>query len=151
MERFRAAAAAAIVVVGALVSGIAAHTAAAAANGNPAGALDGVYRVQHTEEELTALGTTPKYARGNAGVATWMLKDGLYQFHLMNSHDTTTCRGPYRLDGRRIAFDFNVKDCHGIVRATWSLRNGWLRFQVGVATDPGDAKWFASKPWKKIG
>jgi hypothetical protein len=44
-----------------------------------------------------------------------------------------------------------VKDCHGIVRAARSLRNGWLRFQVSVATDPGDAKWFGSKPWKEIG
>jgi hypothetical protein len=32
--------------------------------------------------------------------------------------------GPYRLDGKQVA---------------------------SISTDPGDAKWFGSKPWKEIG
>jgi methyl coenzyme M reductase alpha subunit len=151
MERLRATVTAAIVVAGALVTGIVAGNAAAAALGNPNSALNGVYRVQYTEKELVALGTTAKYARDQAGVTTWTLKDGLYRLLIVNSNHHGECRGPFQLRGSQISADFNVKDCHGIVRAAWSLRNGWLRLRVIVATDPGDAKFFGSKPWKKIG
>jgi hypothetical protein len=127
-------------VAGALLIGIAAHNAPAAASGSPNSVLNGVYRVQYTEQELVALGTSPKYARDNAGVSTWTLKNGLYRFLNVNRNHHWDCRGSYQLRGKRIFADFNVRNCHGIVTAAWTLQPGSLRFRVITASDPGDAR-----------
>ena len=149
MERLRVAATTAIVVAGALVIGIAAHDAPAAASGSPNSVLNGVYRVQYTEKELVSLGTSAAYAHRNYGVDTLWLSDGRYG--VRQSRSPVGCSGSYSVSGRRVTFDFNVRHCNGIVTAAWTLRSGSLRFRVISATDPGDRTLFGSKPWKKIG
>ncbi len=116
---------------------------------NPASALNGIYRVQYTERELLAFGTTAEYAKGNYGVSTLRLANGSYRYK--NSRSTFGCSGPYTISGKTVTFDFNVPHCHGILKATWTRPLGSLRFRVIVASDQGDAKVFGSKPWKKIG
>ena len=116
---------------------------------NPASVLNGIYRVSYKEKELVSFGTTAQYAKGNYGVSTLRLADGAYRYR--NTRSTFGCAGSYVVSGKRVTFDFNVPHCHGIVKATWAFQAGYLRFQVIVASDPGDAKVFGSKPWKKIG
>jgi hypothetical protein len=149
MERLRTAAATAVVVAGALVSVIVAHDAPAAASGTPASVLNGVYRVQYTEKELVALGTTARYAKQNYGLNTLWLTNGRYR--VRQSRYPAACVGSYTVSGKRVTFDLNVPHCRGIVTAAWSFQPGSLRFRVIEATDPGDIQLWGSRPWKKIG
>ena len=116
---------------------------------NPHSALNGVYRVQYTENELVALGTSAKYAKQNYGVDTLWLANGRYR--VRQSRYPAACVGSYTVNGNRVTFDLNVPHCNGIVVAAWALSSGSLRFRVIRATDPGDVQLWGSKPWKKIG
>lgn len=115
-------------------------------------ALNGIYRVSFTEQELLAGGAKPGYARNQTGVTTLTFRDGRYVFLERNRLAIPGgCSGSYELRGKRIFADLNVKGCHGTLRAAWSLRNGWLRLSDIVVEESGDPVFWESKPWKKIG
>ena len=123
-------------------------TSSVAANTDPS-VLNGVYRISWTEKELLAAGVPRGYAHSAFGVTTLTLQDGHYIWHPV-SHPPN-CKGRYAVSGTTLSINFNVPTCHGVVNATWSLRDAQLRLRNLRASDPGDAIFFVAKPWKKIG
>jgi TRAP-type C4-dicarboxylate transport system substrate-binding protein len=118
------------------------------AGGGDQSVMNGVYRVNWTEDELFAAGTTPVYAHGNYGVRTLTLTDGHYLFE--DSIPGPPCEGSYAISGNFFSIDFNVGVCQGTATAKWELANGWLRFSHVEATDAGDEVVLGAKPWAKI-
>jgi len=115
-------------------------------------AIDGVYRISWTEKEVIAAGASRLYAHANFGYAhggraviTMTLRGGRLQIVI----SPPVCHGTYAVSGNRVSIK-QGPGCQGVVVATWSLRNGFLRFRVSKATDPGDEIVWGTKPWKKI-
>ena len=109
--------------------------------------LDGTYRIQWSEQELVAAGTSREYA-GNAGVWTMSLRDGDVVLRLVG--DEEDCRGAYTVSGGTISIALNV-GCEGTTTARWSRHGDELHLHVSRATVPGDEIFFGAKPWKDIG
>jgi TRAP-type C4-dicarboxylate transport system substrate-binding protein len=121
-------------------------TSSARVNTDPS-VLNGVYRVSWSEQELLAAGASPGYARGNHGVLTWTLRAGGF---VLDFSYPPLCHGTYAVSGATVSIR-QGPGCHGVFKATWSLRNGQLRLHVRQASDGGDRALFGAKPWKKIG
>jgi hypothetical protein len=137
----------------AVVAMVLATIAASAAAANPASVLNGVYRISWTEKEVRAAGASRLYAHNNFGYAhggravlTMTLRDG----QLRVASSPPLCHGTYSVSGSRISIK-EGPGCQGRIEATWTLRDGLLRFHISKATDPGDRFAWGVKPWKKIG
>jgi hypothetical protein len=115
--------------------------------------LDGVYRIAWTEKGLIAAGASPGYAHHNIPASgaelliTMTLRDGDVLMHWSTPPD---CLGSYTVSSNTVVIR-ELRHCHGVVTATWSVANGRLRLAVSRATDAGDKYLFGAKPWKKIG
>jgi len=109
-------------------------------------ALDGVYRVSWTQQELLAAGAGASYAKHNHGTMTLTLRSG--RFHERWSIPPS-CDGVYSLSGKTVAIRY-THVCSGWVRARWSFGNGLLRLHVVAGSDRGGEIRFGAKPWKKI-
>ena len=109
--------------------------------------LNGAYRVEWTEQELLAGGTSGRYARSERGIVTMTMRDGRFVWHEPPWPD---CGGAYAMSGHTVSITFTVH-CDGVLTARWSLGNGQLRLRVLRTTDTGDKVFFGSKPWKKLG
>ncbi len=111
--------------------------------------IDGVYRIAWTASDLTAAGTTLRYATDNCGercTLTMTLRNGRLRIRFSVPPD---CLGTYTAAGNAVRMRFTT-DCHGLVVAKWSLRKSRLRLRVSTATDPGDAILFGGKPWRRV-
>jgi TRAP-type C4-dicarboxylate transport system substrate-binding protein len=109
--------------------------------------LNGVYRVQWTEDELFAAGPNRVYAHANYGVITITFQDGHYV--IQPGDRGPPCSGSYSVSGN-VVFLGETDNCVGTVTANWSLGHGVLRFSNVDATDAGDEVTFGGKPWTKI-
>jgi TRAP-type C4-dicarboxylate transport system substrate-binding protein len=88
---------------------------------------EGVYRAEHTAEELAAAGMDPELAASYAGVQTITFEGGTYTDAGSGGPTVPPCLGSYSSSGSRIEIDFQV-DCTGGMTATWSVDDGELRF-----------------------
>jgi hypothetical protein len=110
-------------------------------------AIDGVYRVTWTENQLIAAGMTRQWAHKNFGVVTLTLKNGQF---IWQQVPPPSCAGKYTVSGHNVSFRF-TRVCTGAVRAQWSLSGARLRLHVAGGSDRGTEIVFGGKPWKKIG
>ena len=142
-----------VLVLCAVVAVTTGPASSASASQSSPSALNGVYRIKWTEQQLVAAGTSPLYARRNHAVITLTIRDG-HDLIRYTDPSTPDCRAAFTATGIVLSINFHVPSCPGgvgLIKARWSLQNGLLRLQVLVATDPGDKIAWGSKPWKKIG
>ncbi len=114
--------------------------------GNPAeiGALNGVYRLDLSEERLRAGGVPEEQIQGNAGIWTITLENGVYS-------DQDGFQGTYIVDGDQFTMTFKIGS---------EVTYGWQHNAKGdlilevVETQPEwiafDAVW-TDEPWARIG
>jgi TRAP-type C4-dicarboxylate transport system substrate-binding protein len=88
---------------------------------------EGVYRAEHTAEELAEAGMDPELAASYAGVQTITFEGGTYTDEGSGGPTVPPCLGSYSSSGSRIEIDFQV-DCTGGMTATWRVDGGELRF-----------------------
>jgi hypothetical protein len=110
-------------------------------------ALNGVYRVTWTEQELVAAGTSTDYAKHNHSTITLTLRDGRFQEHWSIPPD---CAGTYTVTRNTVTIRF-THGCSGWVRARWSLTRTALRLRILDGSDKGTEIQFGAKPWRKVG
>jgi hypothetical protein len=130
----------------ALIAVATAIPALAAGKSGPS-ALDGVYRISWTQQQLIAAGASPAYASHNLGVITMTMREGHFVWHQV---PPPSCAGIYAVTGKSVSIRF-TKVCTGSFKARWSLHAGQLRFLDVRDRSRDEAIEFGAKPWKKIG
>ncbi|HZQ64943.1 MAG TPA: TRAP transporter substrate-binding protein DctP [Gaiellaceae bacterium] len=120
-------------------------------------ALDGIYRVRWSEQELVEAGAPLGaasgdfgYAHGEPVVVTMTLRGGHVQV-AFRPDPGSPCTGTYAVSGQTVAIELKPPLCQGRTIARWSLAHGLLRLDVTRATGPGDVQLYGAKPWLKIG
>jgi TRAP-type C4-dicarboxylate transport system substrate-binding protein len=111
---------------------------------------DGLYRKKITEQELIAAGVSKTDAHGNYGIHTLTIRDGRWRDD-QRAPIRSPCSGPIAYSGPRVTFTTRCGSSNRtvVLRATWSLRDGELRF-LG-AKDLFDRVYWGGRPWRKIG
>lgn len=107
--------------------------------------LNGTYRTSFTAEELEAAGADRAAAVDNSGLWTIVLADGRYRAL------SDECTASYAVSGDKFTFKWDeLAPCTGDFSATWSLRDGKLRFTNVAAVDAVDRAIWGLHPWIKI-
>jgi TRAP-type C4-dicarboxylate transport system substrate-binding protein len=107
--------------------------------------LNGTYRTSFTAEELEAAGADRAAAVDNSGLWTIVLADGRYRAL------SDECTAAYTVSGDKFTFKWDqFTPCTGDFSATWSLRDGKLRFTNVAAADAVDRAIWGLHPWIKI-
>jgi len=122
---------------------------------------EGVYRMEISEEELSAAGAPEGDAANEAGVYTLTIADGRFvlatRFHLAsrNQEGLADCEGTYTTSGTSVSFV--NENCGGepFFTARWTAAPEGLRFE-DVSSDiafagPVIEATFGTKPWTKVG
>ena len=113
--------------------------------------LNGIYRIQWSEQDLIAAGASATFAHENHGIDTLTLTNGHFSIHF-DQPPAPNCDGTYTVLEDRFWIDFyGSGECGGIVAANWSLGNDELQMRNVQATDAGDVSFWGSKSWTKIG
>ena len=107
--------------------------------------LNGTYRTTLTVKELEAAGADHAAAASNGGLWTITLVDGRYS-------DFAGCEASYSISGHTFSLTWDqFTSCTGDFSATWSLRDGKLRFANVAAIAAIDRAIWSLHPWIKIG
>jgi TRAP-type C4-dicarboxylate transport system substrate-binding protein len=124
--------------------------------GRPGDLPQGTYRYRNSVAELQDLGMTEHDARMNAGVFTWNLRDGAWNYRqepVDSSVQNTTCEGWYDVRGDTAVFTASTTLAFGACApptwaARWKSGDGKLTWS-GVGGDFGPV--FEGKPWQRVG
>jgi TRAP-type C4-dicarboxylate transport system substrate-binding protein len=121
--------------------------------------LNGTYRFTVTADEIRASGDTEEQVTQNAGVQTYVLKDGKVEYHLDPSEHTPDqaaspddAEGTYQVDGNVITFRFPVYE-NEVDQVLFEIEpDGDLdtTFLSSTADNPTIRLLLASKPWERI-
>lgn len=121
--------------------------------------LNGTYRFTVTADEIRAAGDTEDQVTQNAGVQTYVLKDGKVEYHLDPSEHTPNqaaspddAEGTYQVDGNVITFRFPVYE-NEVDQVLFEIEpDGDLKttFLNSTADNPTIRLLLASKPWERI-
>jgi hypothetical protein len=115
------------------------------------GVLNGVYRWELTADEVEATGVPPGEAAGNAGIWTWTLEDGRFEFDQQSADVSDHREGTYEISGDRIEFLIPGEPAGEPAVFTWELgEDGSMRLSAGPDIDPLYVAVFTTKPWKRI-
>jgi len=114
--------------------------------------LNGVYRVEITDQDLRAGGVTdPEDLAENHGVYTWTLRDGAWHFEVRapNPQENPSDDGTYTVDGPRITFVFPPGG-PGTPRFTWRVNDDSIRFSIPENADPIITVLITAHPWTRL-
>ena len=141
-----------------LASAAGAHAAPLTASGNGnQNALNGVYRITWTKEQMMAAGASREFAASDT--LTLTLRGGRFRLQI-KKEPALKCTGGYTLytfaGSKRFSISLNnpvtCPDLNASFVATWSRPGGNLRFRiVQNRGEAGDEVLFGGKAWKKIG
>jgi hypothetical protein len=114
--------------------------------------LNGVYRVEITDEDLRAGGVTDtEDLAENHGVYTWTLRDGAWHFECRapNPQENPSDDGTYTVDGPRVTFVFPPGG-PGTPTFTWRVEDDGIRFSTPQAADPIITVLITAHPWTRL-
>jgi TRAP-type C4-dicarboxylate transport system substrate-binding protein len=117
------------------------------------GALDGVYRWALSEKEILAEGLpNPDEAAINAGIWTWTLKDGHFEFDQRGPNVTDHREGSYEITGDQIEFFIPDEPPDAKYLFIWELDgDGSIQLTAAAGIDSLAAAIFTTKTWDRIG
>jgi TRAP-type C4-dicarboxylate transport system substrate-binding protein len=122
--------------------------------GDPATALDGVWRIDVSYEDGIDAGLPHHVAAGELGVQTVRMQSGAYEWTWRSRVGEKTCPGTYSAEGPLIVFT-DGQQCGGSWEARPSVAGDeitWTDVRTRVTGDPHDqlVRELLHRPWRRI-